>query len=88
MVFNFYTSRKSKGIAIFRVPTGDDNYSTQWRKKIVDIVTRDREIDSSLRSQIEKRALHTCELHYPEETLLRNSTRTTKIPGALPKSSS
>jgi len=83
-IFGCSTSRKSKGIAIFRVPTGDDEYSTQWRKKIVDIVTKDREIDASLRSQIEKRTLHTCELHYPEETLLRNSTRTTKIPGALP----
>ena len=83
-IFGCSTSRKSKGIAIFRVPTGDDEYSSQWRRKLVDIITKDREIDASLRNQIEKRTLNTCELHYPKETLIQNPTRKTRIPGSLP----
>ena len=34
-IYGCSTSRKSKGIAILRVPTGDDDYSTQDRQKIV-----------------------------------------------------
>ena len=83
-IFGCSTSRKSKGIAIFRIPTADDEYSTEWRNKIVAIITRDREIDKCLRKQIEQRTLHTCELHYPEETLLKNPRKTTRIPGSLP----
>ena len=66
-IFGCSTSRKSKGISIFRVPTGDDEYSSQWREKIVNIITRDRVIDDSLKKRIENRTQHTCELHYPEE---------------------
>ena len=69
------TSRKSKGIAILRVPTGDDDYSTQDRQKIVDIITCDRVVDQQLKDQIEKRTLHTCELHYTEECLIRNKIK-------------
>ena len=72
------TSRKTKGIAIFRVPTGDDDYSKNYRQKLVDIITRDRVIDQQLKGQIERRTLHTCELHYPPECLLRNPNKTTK----------
>jgi hypothetical protein len=83
-IFGCSTSRKSKGVAIFRVPTADDEYSTEWRNKIVSIITRDREIDKGLRKQIKGKTLHTCELHYAEETLLRNQRKTTRIPGSLP----
>ena len=83
-IFGCSTSRKTKGIAIFRVPTGDDDYSTEWRQKIVQIITRDRVIDKSLKNQIERRTLHTCELHYSEECLIKNPIKTTRIPGYLP----
>lgn len=83
-IYGCSTSRKNKGIAIFRVPTGNDEYSKTWREKIVNIITRDREIDYSLRQQIEHRTLHTCELHYSDECLLRNPNKTTRIPGSLP----
>jgi len=70
-IFGCSTSRKTKGIAI------------EWRQKIVQIITRDRVIDQNLKKQIENRTLHTCELHYPEECLLRNTNKTTRIPGSL-----
>ena len=66
------------------MPTGDDDYSRNWRDKIVNIITKDRIIDKSFKNQIEKRSLYTCELHYPEEQLIRNFTKTTRKPGAVP----
>jgi hypothetical protein len=83
-IFGCSTSRKNKGISIFCVPTGDDAYNTRWREKLFNIITKDRVIDKSLKSQIERRSLYTCELHYNEECLIRNQTKTTRIPGSLP----
>lgn len=84
-IYGCSTSRKSKGISIFKVPSsGNDEYNTQCREKIVNIITKSREIDAGLRRKIEARTLHTCELHYPEEVLNRNTNKTTLIPGSLP----
>lgn len=83
-IYGYSTSRKNSGLAIFRVPTGNDEFSQQWREKIVNIITRDRVIDQNLRKQINAKTLHTCELHYPEDQLIRNQIKTTRIPGALP----
>ena len=77
-IYGCKTSRKDEGISIFRVPTGEDEYNTQWRNKIVAIITRDRTIDWSLKKQIENKTLNTCELHYPEEDLVKNVTKITK----------
>ena len=64
-------SRTTEGLAFFRIPTKDDKYSTEWRDKLIDIITRDREVDANLRRQIKNRTLHICELHYTESQLSR-----------------
>ena len=48
----------------------DEEYVTNWRNKIVAVITRDRVIDGNLKRQIENRTLHTCELHYPQEKMI------------------
>ena len=75
---------KHLGIAIFRVPTGNDEWSTKWRNKMVVVITRDRVVDKDLRRQIESRTLRTCELHYTEDMIIRNPIKTTRVPGAIP----
>ena len=75
---------KHLGFAIFRVPTGNDEWSTKWRNKIVDVITRDRVVDKDLKRQIESRTLHTCELHYTEDMIIRNPIKTPRVPGAIP----
>ena len=35
------------------------------------IITRDRVIDLNLKRQIKNQTLHTCELHYPQEKIIR-----------------
>ena len=47
-----HTSRNTPGVSIF--PAKDEEYSTNWRTKLVHIVTKDREIDKSPKIQIQK----------------------------------
>ena len=70
-IFGCSTSRSHVGISLHRIPKKDDEFSTNWRQKLVQVITRDRVIDTSLRRQIEKRDLCICELHFSEEKLLR-----------------
>ena len=58
-VFNCHSSRAAPEISFFRVPTKDDEYSTNWRNNIVAVITCDRVIDGNLKRQIKNRALHT-----------------------------
>ena len=83
-IYNCSTSRKDKGIAIFKNPAGDDDFNRKWRENLVNIITRDRVIDQNLQRQINENTLHTCEHHYTEDCLLRNPKKTTRKPGSLP----
>ena len=69
-IFGCPISRKH-GLAIFKVTSKDDKWSTEWRNKIIDVITRDRVVDESLKEQIAKKNLYVCEKHYPEDKLLR-----------------
>ena len=69
-IFGCLTSRKSPNISIFYFPKKDDEYSTNWRNKLVNIITRDRVIDKGLRSKIEKRSLCVCELHFAQDVFI------------------
>ena len=68
-IYGCGTSRQHTGISIFRIPAKDDDLSTKTREAWVRIVTRDREIDSSLRKQIEQRTLHICERHFQKNLI-------------------
>ena len=68
-IYGCETSRKHTGISIFRIPAKDDDLLTKTGEAWVRIVTRDREIDSSLRMQIEQRTLHICERHFQKNLI-------------------
>ena len=42
LIFNWHGSSAAPGISFFTVPTKDDEYSINWRNKIVAVTTRDR----------------------------------------------
>ena len=65
------TSRATLGVALLGMPKNDDEYNVNWRKNIVDMITKIRVVDASLKRQIERKSLHFCEKHYPEEKLIR-----------------
>ena len=65
------TSRAAPIVALLGMPKNDDEYNVNWRKNIVDMITKIRVVDASLKRQIERKSLHFCEKHYPEEKLIR-----------------
>ena len=65
------TSRPTLGVALLGMPKNDDEYSVNWRKNIVDMITKIRVVDASLKRKIERKSLYFCEKHYPEEKLIR-----------------
>lgn len=73
-IFGCHNSGANKGISFFKIPTKDDDYSTEWRNKIVNIITRDRIIDKNLRKQIDNRTLSVCEIHYPPDKVLHRKS--------------
>ena len=42
---------KTNGLGIFRIPTKDDEYNKNWHNALVQIITKDREVDDQLRDQ-------------------------------------
>ena len=60
-------------MGIFQIPTKDDEYSREWREKLVDIITRDRVVDEDWKRQIKNRNLFICEFHYTEDKLNRRT---------------
>ena len=52
---------KHKGIAIFKLPTGDTDFEKKWREKLISIITKDKVIDAALRERINCRKLFICQ---------------------------
>ena len=48
-IFGCTKSRTTKGLAIFGIPKKDDEWHRDWREKLVNIITKDREIDADLK---------------------------------------
>ena len=51
-IFGCSSSRRKSGVAIFKVPQEDDEWSPNWRKSIISVVTKDRVVDKALRERI------------------------------------
>ena len=64
------TSRATLGVALLGMPKNDDEYNVNQRKNIDDMITKIRVVDASLKRQFERKSLHFCEKHYPEEKLI------------------
>ena len=78
-------TRKSKGIGIYKVPSGNDDFERHWREKIVDIITKDREINSKLRKIIKNRRLWVCQRHYHDNQINFHDSRSYPKPGEVPQ---
>eukprot|EP00794_Sanderia_malayensis_P001236 gene1236-1360_t len=83
-IYDCSTARGHKGISIFKVPGEDDEFSKKWRSQLINIVTKDRVIDKSLRKQIDNRSIHICEQHFTPDQINFHRTRKTLKPGVLP----
>ena len=59
-IFGFTKLRTTKGLAIFGIPKKKmmNGIEIDWRKKLLKIITKEREIDADLRGQIQRKLLH------------------------------
>ena len=70
-IFGCLSSRSKSGVAIFKVPQRDNEWSSNWRKSIINFVTIDRVTDKALTERIVKKNIFVCERHYSEDQLVR-----------------
>ena len=75
---------KYKGIAIFKVPAPKTEFEKSCKDKLVDVITKGREIDGVLRERIKSGKLFICQRHFSEDQILRHDTRATLKPGEIP----
>ena len=54
-IFVCSSSRRKSGVAVFKVPQGDNEWSSDWRKSIISVITKDLVIDKALRERITKK---------------------------------
>ena len=48
------TSRATLSVALLGMPKNDDEYNVNWRKNIVNMITKIRVVDAGLKRQIER----------------------------------
>ena len=75
---------KYKGRASFKVPAPKTEFEKSWKDKLVDVITKGREIDGVLRERIKSGKLFICQRHFSEDQILRLDTRATLKPGEIP----
>jgi hypothetical protein len=63
------TSRRNKELSIFKIPSETTDFNRNWRKELINIITKDRVIDDSLRRQIDSSRLYICEKHFSKDQL-------------------
>lgn len=68
-IFGCSTSRKEKGVSIWKIPAPKDEATAEWRKKLIGIVLRDRVLDENLQRQLDNDRLHICEKHFTDDQL-------------------
>ena len=61
------TSRRTKGIGIFKLPSIKTNH--EWRKLWLNEVTKSRVIDKNFKEQLERDRVYTCEKHFKPEDI-------------------
>ena len=64
LIFGCSTSRRTPGIGIFKLPSGNDEESTRICEEWIKVVCWNREVDADLKRQIKECWIHICENHF------------------------
>ena len=80
------TSRKDKGISLFKVPTPDktNDESIKWTKDLIDIILKYRVKDQFLIKRMRSYKLYICAKHFTPDQIYIYPTRKMLKEGALP----
>ena len=73
--FTCTKSRTTIGLAVFVIRKKDDNWHRDWREKLVNIITKEREMEADLKSQIERKSFQICELHFTKDQVTRRKSK-------------
>ena len=61
-------TKKCKGISIFQIPTRKDEFYSEWRKSILNVLTKYRSFkQTDLDERVSKGDIYICERHYVED---------------------
>ena len=66
-IFGCSTSRRHKGVSIFKIPVAKDEENKNWVRQLINIVTKDRQVDELLKKRIESGRIYICERHFTPE---------------------
>ena len=77
------TSRRHKGIGIFKVPLPNNEFNKKWNRDLIDIITKDRQVDEPLKKRIASCNLYICERHFSPEQIWKYPSRKVLKDGAL-----
>ena len=68
-IYGCSSSRRNKGISLWKLPTPNTDFNKKWRADLLNIVLKDRVMDSNLKRQIETDRIYICELHFGQDQL-------------------
>ena len=77
------TSRKHKGISIFKVPLPNNEFNKKWNRDLINIITKDRQVGEPLKKRIVSCNLYICERHFSPEQIWKYPSRKVLKDGAL-----
>ena len=63
------TSRRTKGIGIFKFPSAKNDKYKKWRKECLSGITKTRVIDKAFREKILNDTVYTCEKYFKAEDI-------------------
>ena len=72
-IFDCSTSRKEKykHLSLFKIPGGQDDYNLEWSKKLINVITKTREVDPKLKKLIAEKKLWIYERHYAPTQIIQ-----------------
>lgn len=87
-VFGCGTSRRTKGVGIWKLPAPKDEGHRKWRDAWLSEITKTRTVDAVFRKKIQNDTIYTCEKHFhPQDVEIFQSEKMIKKKprfGALP----
>ena len=56
-------------MSIFKIPSATNESKAKWGSELINIVTRDRELDEALKKRISSNNLYICERHFSSDQI-------------------
>ena len=81
--FVLFTVRRHKGISIFKAPLPNNEFNKKWNRDLINIITKDRQVDEPLKKRIASCNLYICERHFLPEQVWKYPSRKVLKDGAL-----